>query len=130
MSVTFLIPSYLLPMTDGRRQVELTSSARTVSEAFAELWSKYPALRDRIVDEQGQVRQHVNIFVGVDNIRDSGGLAAPLRDGCEIMIVPSVAGGCGHPRGSRGVIDYGSNENVVDKELRNAAKKRTNQRFA
>jgi len=46
-----------------------------------------------VVNEQGQVRQHVNIFVGDDNIRDCGGLAAPVHDGCEIMIVPNIAGG-------------------------------------
>ena len=44
-------------------------------------------------NEQVQVRQHVNIFVGDDNIRDCGGLAAPVHDGCEIMIVPNIAGG-------------------------------------
>lgn len=57
------------------------------------LCSRYPGLRDRIVTEQGAVREYVNIFVGSENIRDSGGLATPVDDGCEIMIVPSVAGG-------------------------------------
>ena len=93
MAITVWIPSYLRSISGGRSEVVLTNSASTVAEALAELWSQFPALRDRILDEQGQVRQHVNIFVGVENIRDSGGLAAPVSNGCEIMIVPNVAGG-------------------------------------
>ena len=93
MPVTVLIPSYLLSFTGGRREVELTNPASTVAEALGELWAKHPGLRDRILDEQGQVRQHVNIFVGDENIRDSGGLATLVSDGCAITIVPNVAGG-------------------------------------
>jgi len=93
MSVTVLIPSYLLSFTGGRREVELTNPASTVAEALAELWSQYPALRDRVLTEQGEVRRHVNVFVGDENIRDSGGLATPVSDGCAMTIVPNVAGG-------------------------------------
>jgi len=42
------------------------------------LWQKYPGLRDRIVTEQGEVRQHVNIFVNEENMRDCGGFAAAV----------------------------------------------------
>ena len=57
------------------------------------LWTLYPGVRDRVVNEQGQVRQHINIFVGNENIRYTGGLATPVVDGCEISIVPAVSGG-------------------------------------
>ena len=43
--------------------------------------------------EQGEVRQHVNVFVGVESIRFTGGLDTPLEDGCELSIVPAVSGG-------------------------------------
>lgn len=95
MPITFLIPSYLRPYAGGRSQVEIKASAQTVGEALEALWKVYPGLRDRIVTEQGEVRQYVNIFVGAANIRDSRGLSTPLAEGCEIMIVPSVAGGSG-----------------------------------
>jgi len=49
-----------------------------VRDALGELWRLYPGLRDRIVDEQGEVRQHVNIFVGGDAIRFTDGLATPV----------------------------------------------------
>lgn len=93
MTVTFLIPSYLRAFTGGRSQVELTRPASTVAEALGELWKKYPGLRDRVLTEQNEVRQHVNIFVGEENIRDCGGLSTPVSNGCTIMIVPNVAGG-------------------------------------
>ena len=93
MPITFLIPAYLRPYARGQSQVEINTSAKTVEEALAGLWKSYPGLRDRIITEQGEVRQYVNIFVGDGNIRDLAGLATPVLDGCEIMIVPSVAGG-------------------------------------
>jgi molybdopterin converting factor small subunit len=52
-----------------------------------------PGLRDRIVDEQGQVRPHINIFVGEDAIRFADGLATNVPADAEILIVPAVSGG-------------------------------------
>lgn len=48
---------------------------------------------DRVLTEQGEVRPHVNVFVGEESIRYTGGLATPLTDGAEIAIVPAVSGG-------------------------------------
>ena len=93
MKIKFLIPTYLRPHAGGRNSVEIATQAATVREALAALWKVYPGLRDRVLDEQGAVRQHVNIFVNVDNIRDIGGLAGPVADGAEIMIVPNISGG-------------------------------------
>jgi adenylyltransferase/sulfurtransferase len=93
MAVAVLIPSYLRPFTDGLSTVPLAGQCRTLAEALRELWELYPALRDRVLTEQGQVRRHVNIFVGERHMRDTGGFATPVSDGCEIMIVPNVAGG-------------------------------------
>ena len=93
MAVTFLIPSPLRLFTEGTSKVQLEVPAATVAEALGALWERYPGVRDRVVTEHGEVREFVNIFVGSENIRDCKGLATPVRDGCEIMIVPSVAGG-------------------------------------
>ena len=93
MRLTVLIPAYLRPYAEGQSQVELRAPARTVEEALAALWELYPGLRDRVLTESGTVRQHVNIFLNEENIRDASGLATPVADGCEIMIVPSVSGG-------------------------------------
>ena len=50
-------------------------------------------IRRRLTDEQGAVRRHVNIYLGNDNIRDLDGLGTTLRDGDELLVLPSVAGG-------------------------------------
>jgi MoaD family protein len=92
--LTFRIPGPLLSFTGGRTVVEAeVGTAATVEEALGQLWRLYPGLRDRVLTEQGQVRPHVNVFVGSDNIRDTGGLSTPLRDHAEIAIIPAVSGG-------------------------------------
>jgi len=93
VAVTFLIPGFLRTFTTGRTSVSIGSSPATVGEALAELWSVYPGVRDRVVTEQGDVRPHVNVFVGEESIRWTGGLDTPVRDGAEISIVPAVSGG-------------------------------------
>lgn len=92
MSIAFLIPGYLRQYTDGASRVE-TEPASTVGEALDLLWAAQPGVRDRVVDEQGQVRPHVNVFVGAESIRFTGGLNTPVPDGSEIWIVPAVSGG-------------------------------------
>jgi sulfur-carrier protein len=93
MPVTFHIPSYLAAFAEGQRSVNLASPPATVREALESLWRLHPALRDRVVDERGEVRQHINVFVGNESIRFGEGLATPVPDGSEILIVPAVSGG-------------------------------------
>ena len=64
-----------------------------MGDTLARLWGVHPGVRDRVVDERGEVRKHVNIFVGTESIRYLGGLSAPVRDGDEISIIPAVSGG-------------------------------------
>jgi len=64
-----------------------------VCDALTILWTLYPGLRDRIANEQGQIRQHINLFIGDENIRYLGGLTSPVSDGADISIVPAVSGG-------------------------------------
>jgi len=93
MAIRFRVPSYLRTYADGRSEVAINAAGRTVHEALTALWKVHPGLRDRVVTEQNEVRQHLNIFVGADNIRDCNGLATEVTDGCEITILPSVSGG-------------------------------------
>jgi sulfur-carrier protein len=93
MAITFYVPAYLTAYTEGRHEVAISTAGQTVGEALMELWKVRPGLRDRVVTEQNEVRQHLNIFVGEDNIRDRNGLATAIVDGCEITILPSVSGG-------------------------------------
>jgi len=93
MPVTVRIPSYLAEFAKGQTALTLETSSRNVRDLLADLWRQYPALRDRVVDEQSEVRQHINIFVGEDAIRHASGLDTPVSQNDEIMIVPAVSGG-------------------------------------
>jgi molybdopterin converting factor small subunit len=50
-------------------------------------------VRDRVLTERNEVRQHVHIFVDGESIKDIGGLAGKIRDGAEIFILPALSGG-------------------------------------
>ena len=91
--IRFVIPGYLRAFTAGQGQVAVAESASNVREALERLWAIHPGVRDRVVDEQGDVRPHVNVFVGDESIRFTGGLDTPVPDGAEIWIIPAVSGG-------------------------------------
>lgn len=93
MSVTFHIPGPLRSFAEGRSQIELEASAATLSGALQALWLACPGMRDRVVTEQGQIREHINVFVGKEDVRYTGGLATPISPGTEISIVPALSGG-------------------------------------
>jgi adenylyltransferase/sulfurtransferase len=91
--VTFNIAGFLADFTNGRSEISVNSSPTTVGEALQELWQLHVGLRDRVVNEQGQLRTHVNIFVDGENIRRKQLLDTPVSVGTEITILPSVSGG-------------------------------------
>jgi sulfur-carrier protein len=93
MAVSIRIPTYLAVFAAGQNLVALERPPATVREALESLWRTHPALRDRILDEQGEVRPHVNIFVGEEAIRFADGLATKVPESAEILIVPAVSGG-------------------------------------
>jgi len=93
MKVTFNIPGPLRNLTAGREQVEIETEAATLKDALESLWAQQPGLRDRILNEQSEVRQHINVFVGNESIQFTGGLATAVPAGAEITIVPAVSGG-------------------------------------
>jgi len=93
MPVTIYIPGPLRSFSGGRQRVEIKSSPRTLQDALEELWNEYPGIRDRVVNEEGRLRQHINIFVGTENARDTGYFATPLAKNAEISILPAVSGG-------------------------------------
>lgn len=110
MAVIFHIPGYLRSFTGGRSRVELAGSPATVGEALEALWAVHPGVRDRVLTEQGELREHVNVFVGDESIRFSGGLATPVAEGSEISILPAVSGGAG--QGAL-CLDHGSGEGLL-----------------
>ncbi len=89
MAVVVHLPGPLTPYAGGLARVSL-AAPRTVGEALHAL---PPGVRDRVLDEQGRVRPHVNVFVGTDSIRDTDGLETPLAHGAEIHVIAAVSGG-------------------------------------
>ncbi len=91
--VTFHIPGALREFTAGHSKVEIEDSPATLADALSVLWILYPGVRDRIATEQGQIREHINIFVGDEDVRYTGGLMSPISAGSQISIVPAISGG-------------------------------------
>ena len=93
MSVIIRLPGPLREFAQGRSAIELNEPVGTAGEALRALRRLYPAVHDRIVNEQGEVRPHVNVFVGNNAIQTLRGLSTPLEDGVDIVILPAVSGG-------------------------------------
>jgi molybdopterin converting factor small subunit len=93
MAFTFVIPGPLRELAGNRGEVRLGGEAASVSDALSLLWRECPGVRDRVLTELGEVRQHVNVFVDGESIRDTGGLTTRVHDGSEIYILPALSGG-------------------------------------
>ena len=85
------IPTPLRKLTNGDDTVEVI--AATIGEAFGELEARYPGIKERLLDEQGEVRRFVNVYVNEEDIRFLDSQKTPLKDGDEISIIPAIAGG-------------------------------------
>ena len=93
MHVTVRLASYLRPLAGDRSAVSLTGDFARVVDVLAALYARHPGVRLRVWDETGRLRQHVNVFVGQENVRDAAGLDTPVADGAEVSILPAVSGG-------------------------------------
>jgi molybdopterin synthase sulfur carrier subunit len=93
MRVHFWLPGPLRSLTGGCSHVDVETSGGTLEQALESLFMAHPAIRDRILTERGEIREHVNVFVGKSEARSLGGLAASLTDGMEISIIPAISGG-------------------------------------
>ena len=93
MPLTVVLPRALQPYAQGAGTLRLDDRCATVADALSAVRQRWPGVVDRVTNERGEVREHVNIFVGDESIRFAGGLATPVGDGDTIMIVAAVSGG-------------------------------------
>lgn len=91
MGVMVRIPTPLRRMTGGADKVEL--EVADLSQMIEKLESDYPGFKERLLDEEGELRYFVNIYVNGEDIRFDQGLKTSIKSGDEISIVPAVAGG-------------------------------------
>ena len=88
---TLRIPTPLRPYAEGNS--EITVQGLTVGEALNDLVTQYPALKKPLFAETEELRPFVNLFLGDEDVRHLQGVDTPLKDGDQLMIIPSIAGG-------------------------------------
>jgi sulfur-carrier protein len=92
MSVRVLLPNAFQKHTDGTREIQ--SAAGNLPQLITEIETKFPALRSHLRDDQGQVRRFINFYVNEEDIRFLGNDSYAFKDGDEVLVIPSIAGGC------------------------------------
>ena len=91
MPVRVRIPTPLRTITKGT--AEVTAKANDVSELIEDLERQFAGLKERLVEDGGELRRFINIYVNEEDIRFLKGKATTLKDGDEVSIVPAIAGG-------------------------------------
>jgi molybdopterin synthase sulfur carrier subunit len=91
VSVSVRVPTILRPYTNGVSAVQ--AEGATLSEVLESLDTSYPGIKARVLDESGELRRFVNVYVDNDDVRFAEGLHTSIKDGGEVSIIPAVAGG-------------------------------------
>jgi molybdopterin synthase sulfur carrier subunit len=91
MSQKVRIPTPLRKLTNNEEIVVV--NAATINEAIKELQARFPGIQERLMDEQGEVRRFINVYLNEEDIRFLQNQSTALKDGDEISIIPAIAGG-------------------------------------
>lgn len=91
MSVTVRVPTTLRTLTAGESEVAV--EGETLAQVIDALESTHPGFKERLLDDEGQLRRFVNVFVADDDVRFLDGLDTKVPDGETVSIIPAVAGG-------------------------------------
>lgn len=92
MSVKVKIPTQLREVTGGNSEIDV-AGASTVRELLEKLGADYPQLIERVVDESGDIRKFINVYVGDEDVRFLQGMDTPVEESEVVSILPAVAGG-------------------------------------
>jgi sulfur-carrier protein len=87
------LSGHLKEFSRGRTTIELNTAPQTVGDALSSLWDEQVSLRDRILNEQGEIRQHVNIFYDGRDVKKLQGLSTAITKTAELHIFNAVSGG-------------------------------------
>lgn len=92
MSVSVRIPTILRTYTGGASEV--TAEGATLAEVLDDLDANHTGIKARILDDEGDLRRFVNVYVGNEDVRFLDDLATPTPTGSQVSVIPAVAGGC------------------------------------
>lgn len=92
MSYTVRIPTPLQKFTGGADTVACQGAS--LNDLLAELSTRFPELKERICEPDGRPRRFFNVYVNEEDIRFLGGNSYAFQDGDDVLILPSIAGGC------------------------------------
>ncbi len=87
-----IIPTPLRKFTDQNR--DFTTDSNTLSGAIEQLVEEYPDVESNLLDEQGNVRSFIKVYIGDDEVDPNENGSIKLSDDTEVSIVPAIAGGC------------------------------------
>lgn len=91
MAVRVRVPTPLRKFTAGAG--EINAAGVSLKDVIEDLERNHPGLRERLLDENGQIRRFVNIYLNGDDVRFLDQLNSTVKDGDDISIVPAIAGG-------------------------------------
>ncbi len=91
MSVSVRIPTILRTYTGGASEV--SAQGETLGAVIDDLEANHPGIKGRVLDDNGDLRRFVNVYVGNDDVRFLDDLATPTPDGAQVSVIPAVAGG-------------------------------------
>jgi sulfur-carrier protein len=92
MQVRVRVPTPLRRFTQGKDEVG--AEGASISAVIENLEQCHPGIRQRLLDDKGELRRFVNIYVNGEDIRFLDALNSQVKDGDDISIVPAIAGGC------------------------------------
>jgi molybdopterin synthase sulfur carrier subunit len=91
VSVSVRVPTILRPYTKGASEVSVEGA--TLNEVLESLDTSFPGIKGRVLDDSGELRRFVNVYVDNDDVRFAEGLQTNIKDGGQVSIIPAVAGG-------------------------------------
>ncbi len=91
MSVRVRVPTPLRRFTGGKD--EISAEGASIQAVIENLEQHHPGLKERLLDDSGQLRRFVNVYLNGDDIRFLDQLNSKVKDGDDISIVPAIAGG-------------------------------------
>lgn len=91
MAAKVKIPTQLRTLTGGAEEVEVAGG--TLSELIEDLEAKHPGVKERLMDDAGQLRRFVNVYLDDEDVRFLDGLGTTIPEDARVSIIPAVAGG-------------------------------------